>query len=140
MKKNRYSNWTKPRFNRSRNKIIKMPESSLQTDHGHLSEDKATKWKAISEKTFNELIEKDALSPEQIRCYEDKLMKRELEKLSSNFKNHEDYELILKLSNHNISTKDGAKEIGKILRENPRAGMLLSKAHDLRNLRNSLRK
>lgn len=141
MKKKKYGgSWTKPRFNRSRLKIVKDTELSLQIDHGSLTEDKATKWKAISEKTFHELVDKDALSPEQIRCYEEKLVTKELEKIGSNFKTHKDYELILKLSNHNISTKDGAKKIGKILRENPKAGMLLGRAHDLKKLRKSLRK
>lgn len=136
----KYSNWTKPRFNRSRVKVRKASERITDGDHGGLTEDKSTKWKPISKETFLELAEKGVLTAEQIKNYEDRFKKEEIESLESKFRGHKDYRLILELSKYNIATKDGAKAIGKILRENPRAASLIGQAHKLRSITESLRK
>jgi len=100
-KKPNYIEWRKPRFNRSRVKVVKYNLSKATQSIGTFYPNLNTNWKKpISRDTFDELKDKGALSKTQIDQYQknygsknkykksDVLTEKEIEQLIFDMKNH----------------------------------------------------
>lgn len=140
MRKNRQSrfDWRKPRFHRSDPKILrgKEAEEIKSSTTGRLaSTDLYTKWKSpISRETFNDLVEKGALSEEQIAHY--LLMEEQRGKakgsIQSKPQKHKDYNLVVAISRLDLKTEEGSKALKEIIKKRPEALQLIGDAQKLR--------
>ena len=142
MRKNRQSrfDWRKPRFHRSEPKILKGKAArDIKSSRASklITVDLCTQWiQPISRETFDELVEKGALSKEQIENYLrwelEKSMAKERKTLKSKVKRHKDFALIVEISKFDIKTKEGAAAFKELLRRRPEAIRLIGEAQKLR--------
>lgn len=120
----------KPRFNRSAPKTIRgRAVKKIKTSKtGSLATvDLRTRWKSpASKETMSELIERGVLSDDQISNYVSREVKRKIG-------NDEDYVLIARIAKLNLKTPEGSAAFNKLIRECPRALLLVEKAQELRS-------
>lgn len=131
-------NWRKPRFYRSRPRVIKADSYTSLTRNRCMPVDLTTKWKTISEETFEELKRKNMLTPEQIAQCEERFggVKRKSAGLGRGMgwlTNHPDADLIREIAALDLLTAEGLQAFKKIVDANPHAFGLVSKASKLRN-------
>lgn len=147
MRKN-YSPNMKPRFNRSKLKILKGEEAKdIKKGRAYhlVSKDLHTKWKTpVSDDTYEYLIENNLLSEEQIKVYKERKFKLENKKIISRIfaKTRTDSEmrLLKEIASLDVKTEEGSKAFTAIIRKNPMALYLIEDADILRAIGYNWRK
>jgi hypothetical protein len=96
-----------------------------------------TRWKQpISRETFNDLVERGALSEEQIEHYlrwEQEMSKDKVRRTTtSKAKKHKDFALILEISKLNLKTPEGSAAFKELLKKRPEALRLIGEAQKLK--------
>lgn len=136
--RNRFD-WYKPRFNRSKPKILKgkAAEKAISAyKHGSIGVDHCTHWKSpISLETFEELVERGLLSPKQIEQYhkrQEEEHKKNPKLKTAKVKKHKSFALIAEIAKYDLTTIEGLEAFKKIIERSPEALNLVSEAQKLR--------
>lgn len=137
-----WTEWRKPRYNRSRPKLLRGKAArtaiAKTANQGLLAIDHCTRWKSpISQETFDELVARELLTPEQIEQYNKRLEEEEnaknLRKLKgAKAKKRKNFALITEIAKHDLTTIEGLEAFKEILEQNPKALNLIAEAQKFR--------
>jgi hypothetical protein len=136
--KKRFLAYGKPRFDRSKVKVVKADLSNRSFSHGPIAIDKTTKWGVISDDTLDELLSKDDLSEDRRKRYLEIKRIRALEKksaaASAKIKNHEDFETIIEVSMVSMDDPKRFSKIKKLIADKKNKSFILESANKIREL------
>ena len=139
--KHKWFDCHKPHFNRSNPKVLrgKAAKEVKTSKTGRLSAILSyTKWKIpISKETFNEFVERELLSDEQIKTYLAKYerKKNKTSRVQGKVYSQEEIKIINEISKLDVKTKDGSKAFKKIVKMSPKYLLLLGEAQRIRRIR-----
>ena len=140
MRKKKWIEWRKPRFDRSKIKVIKKEDSETSRAI-NLGKDLTTRWKCpISQQTFDELLDAGLLTLAQMEEYyksREEEYRSKIKRFKTAAATAEKYRklaLATKIAEHDITTPEGMKAFRIIVKECPEAVNLLVQAQEMKAL------
>jgi len=141
-KRHKIPDWRKLRFNRSMPDVLRGQDArdayENSGEEAKTGVDHVTRWRKISESSFEMLTSKNLLSPTQIKQYHDRVDKEfarnpnKSKAADDRAKKHQTRGIVMKIAEHDLGTIEGLQAFKKILEEHPEAINLIGDAQKLR--------
>jgi len=137
-KKHIIPDWRKPRFNRSRPNTIKANVKDMKAHATLISKDLTTKWSLMSQATFDQMVEKGALTLEQIESYHRYRVEvykgKDTKSAPAQIKKHTKSALAARIATFDFDTPEGLERLKQLMKEEPLAESSFGEAIRLKEI------